>query len=650
MQALDFLIKATKGMNSIGYAVDRAQRYFPAAQKAYTTIQSLFDRDAKRKALISEFRRRPMRAYPVTGVTSTPAPSSSSSSSANIYPSSRSVIRFRLPSHLNRSRIRNAYRRAVHRINIRRRVRAHYANPRTKHRLPNKVASKGTRQEAKVRRFKRRLRTRRRLRRKIRRWYKMGKWILMGNFFTNEEGPSSIPVVNTDDFLTSLGVSVGQSVDGADYGGLVNPLGSMSIVTPTVSGASTFKRVVITGNVHFNIQHLSPSTSNMRYPINDSIITDFSNVIPANNTVNPVALQDRMYSVIGMSVGKFQYSNADAYFATDTPYARMPPVPIESYRWTSDTNNAFRVQDTNANTFACPYRCFWRKVYFRVDYSFKVEWPGIWGSSDPSADFTTQDASLVLQPGYSVLPPNPPFYVRLFCVRTLTDLDLSRSDFLRAVFPNNSPINSGFVRGYRRNLWVTGKSILVWHRLWMFNGQITPQFQGGENLTDGEEGHFNLGVNYRTSNLINYPTQVSSFNSSVSTNWPSAKQIGRIKFFLVCGFLSPQYCLDFNYNNNIPSDDQIFTTIQKIMKPTCSVMMNFTTYCFPRLCKPNPVLPKQFNSTQYAYMKLTSFEEKSSLTDQELEQVEKDNEVKEKTDNEVEVEEQNASEEPDIPN
>lgn len=538
----------------------------------------------------------------------------------------RPVNSFRMPNP--NAMVRSVPRSQIKRAFKRRQIRAHYLNPRTKHRLNNAVATRGHRVEARARRFIRRRRLRRLYRRFRRRGYKMGKWCLVGNYYTSVAGTGD------SNELDQMAIQV--SYPNADTvsnfsGGLVSPLGSTNTsISPSAVAidSTTYNvwRVYFTPNVHFNIQYATAGVG-----VNDSLAVTPTNYVPAGE----YSYNNNELANVGWGSSRFSYallSTAVAY-TNETQLARMPPVPFDMVRWTADTSNPFSVSDPNLFTKGLPYLCYWNKVYFRINYAFKVSWPDIWSRMTIGNDFNVGANYFVPRSMGSTLPPNPPLYIRLFCVRTLTNVDLERNVFVRAVFPNNAPINSGFTKGYRKNLWAAGKSLIVWHRLWMFNGQITPQFQSSENLSDGEEGHFSLGVRYKTHNLTGYLANLTTFQSSMPALWPSPVQIGYIKFFLFAGFLSPQFFVTFAAPSTVtaaPSE----VTIRDALYPSVACHINITADCYPRLMKPNPLLPMTYNTnTQMSYSIMTkgldSIIKKDELSENELEHLEKNNKIQE---------------------
>lgn len=525
---------------------------------------------------------------------------------------------------------RNAYLRAIRAIRRRRAIRAHYANPRTKHRLPQKSSVGGVRQERKVRILKRRLKLRRRLRKRVYRWKKMGKWVLRGNYMT------TVPAIGVNDFYaeTSLGPigivtpsNNGGIAANSVPGGLRSPLGIDAV---TSNAANTIWRVMITGNVHFNKQYRSANNS-----VNDALQMQPVNAFQPNSfTVTDYG----ELANVGQGASSFYYqASTNASYSVNTQHVRMPPVPVEYFRFTNDTSNPFSVSDSDVSLYAIPYRCYWRKVYFRVNYAIKCAWPTLWGSINTSYG----DGLTVRTSPNTVLPPNPPLYVRLFCVRYLGNTSVSASDFCSYVFPNNSPINTALLKGYRQNLWCHDRGIIVWHRLWMFNGQVTPQFQSQENLTDGEEGHFNLGVNYKTSTLTGYPVAAGTGASLANVvYWPTSAQIGSIRFYCFAGFLSPQFTLDLTSSAALDAAT-VINRVRNALDPSLSVHFDFEAYCYPRTRKQVPYLPQGYLSAANSARNIIltkGYDEWKKMT---LEQAEQSAKAAEMTEKEIEQENEN---------
>lgn len=551
-------------------------------------------------------------------------PSSSSSSSSSSAPATQWLTRTFRTGGAPRIRIL----RPARRVFVRRRVRARYLNPRVVHRLKNKAKIAGTRQELKIRKFKRRLKIRNRLRHKVRRWWRMGKWVLFGNY-----GATGAELDHESQSL-HLSVSTVSDNDGSaqnsGFGGITYPLGTFG-VTARTSTAPYYRIMRVTPNVHFNKQTTAPNNG-----INDSVFVPPQDFTEWDDAAHQVTELDN----VGVDANSFLYSHSTSTSVeSNTERVRMPPVPIREYKFTSDPTSPYSTVDSSTGQFYLPYYCFWKKVYFRIDYSIKVTWPEAWSMSNLNDMLNRISTGNQMSPDFATLPPNPPFYVRLFVVRQLSETAITPNQFIRACFPLNSPINSGFAKGYRRVLWSLHRAIVVWHKLWMFNGQITPQFQSSENLADGEEGHFVVGVNYRTHNSNSFPD--STPGTSLRTYWPTDHIIGSIRFFLVCGFLAPQFRLKWTATEaaNLVTSAAVI----EALNPTASVDINMSAYCFPRLMAPNVTYPYlyQSNVVNLRSNSLLSAEK----TDTELEKIEKENQV-EVTIEEKE-EEKSATDEPD---
>lgn len=618
--------KVVQDFAKYGKIAQRFGQYLPdflgKVSDKYQTIDDIRRRANRIRDLI-EARRRPMVAYPlqtnVRGATvlarapRTRASARSHATNPNAWGT--------------RTSRRNAWLAAIRRIRRRRAIRAHYANPRTRHRISGRTAARGVRQERKIRIFKRRLRMRKRFRRKLYRWHKMGRWVLRGNYM------QAVPPPGTNSFfketslapigIVSSGFGTG-SLPASVPGGLRTTLGVVE-----ARRVGTTYRVIVTGNVHFNKQ--SSDSVNVNDSLEAAPINAFAADSFSNNTYQDL-------SNVGQGAASFYYqaSTAQAY-SNVTEHVRMPPVPVEYYRFTNDTNNPFSVSDNGTSYYAVPHHCFWKKVYFRVNYAIKASWPSPWGQITNTYD---TDLYVSTSPN-SVLPQNPPLYVRLFCVRYLGNTAISSSDFCKYVFPNNSPINTPLIKGYRENLWCHDKGVIVWHRLWMFNGQITPQFQAQELLTDGEEGHFNLGVNYKTRNLAGYPV-VKATNAVLDDVcfWPTSAQIGSIRFYCYAGFLVPQFTLDL-YSATGIEENVVAGKIMHALSPTLSVHFDFEAYCYPRTKKQVPYLPQGYlsASTSARNIILTKgYDEWKKMT---LEEAEQSAKAAEMTEKEIEQENEN---------
>lgn len=597
-----------------------------SVRKTVTPFSDILDRYyrvRRQAAALSRARAYPLQTNVAGGMVLQRAPRTAAAAHAHAtYRNTRPLAA--------RLRQRNLYLRAIQRLRRRRQVRAHYANPRTKHRLLNKVASRGVRVEARARRFKRRVKLRRRLRGKVRRWYKLGKWNLTNDYINTIPVPSSNEIFERS-YLSQL--SLAYIVENGNLtlssGGMRFPLGVAQVVGPTaVGGVNTF-RMMFGAPIHFNVQ----TTSANNY-INNSLPTMPTNNLPGSNYGDSTANE---LANVAFMTNYFCYeaSNAQGY-SLSTPYARMPPVPISTFKFTSDSSNPQSLNDVVSSMYMLPYHCYWKKVYFRVNYAIKVSWPSAWGQLSGST------VGSIFRPGPgSVLPANPVLYVRLFAVRILSSNRITGSDFCKFVFPNNSPINTGFVKGYRKNLW-TVKAVLVWHRLWMFNGQITPQFQAQENLTDGEEGHFNLGINYKTQNLAGYPVSIADEGNETATccYWPTTLRQGGIQFFAFAGFRGSLTMIDFTQLNN-ENATAAESRVNATLGPSFSASFNFTAYCYPMLRQQKPLLPRDFYNAVRSPSNVIlteGYEKWKNMSENEVVNLETALKVEEKTDEQIEKE------------
>lgn len=628
--------------------------YLAKLRDKYTTIDEIRRRYNRLRNLgrLPPARVMPLQTNVAGGLVLQRAPRTANAVRAHTRLTSRATLSQRL-------RQRNAYLRAVRRVRARRQIRAHYKNPRTNKRLLNKVQTRGHRQEAKIRSFKRRMKFRRRYRKRVSGWYKLGKWVLIGNYFNSLNlSPNANTImmqitlryINPYVFPNGAGTLTGRS-----SGGLIRPLGTGARVE--INTAPYRLLYTFTPNVHFNIQIPENAASGQ---INNAILS------------SPIGYPGQSESTAPSDINRYALGHTQFAYSTDinnlwegeTNLVRMPPIPVSEVPYYMDPSAPYGLVDPqNPTNRDFPYLCYWKKVYFRISYSFKVSWPTVWSAQNIMANFntradgTTQTSAILVGGFKSGLPPNPPLYIRLFCTRSLTSEGPSYEGFIRALFPNNSPITSGFQPGYRKNLWNLGKTVLVWHRLWMFNGQITPQFQSQENLTDGEEGHFNLGVRYKTHNYYEYPFIYEQGAHPVL--WPTPKQIGFINFFAVAGFLSPQFTLQFRHSSQQEQyPGLLLDDMYAKLEPSFSATFNFEACCYPKLHKPNPKLPKQWNTNSdimrsqlpKSGINFDKFIEKFNPTEENLELLEKSVEAEvDKKDEEIQKEEEENNSDPDEP-
>lgn len=398
------------------------------------------------------------------------------------------------------------------------------------------------------RRVSKRFLTRRRFRRKFGRagWYSIGKWVLVGNYI---DPTSNINLPSTYSYF--------QLQDRDRTSNWTQPLGWIRQV-PTVG---TGTKWYILSNLHFNVQNSS----------NGNFVSNVWVTKPDMTSARSSA---------------FSYTNAtNAPVLADTALARMPPVPIDSVTFTSDTSTTLLTStDDNMYTnqhYIVPYACKWTYVYIQFQYSIKIAWPEAWGALDfPDLEPTTSNNNTVV---YPVLPPNPPLYVRFFMVRTIGDGRITSADFIRACFPRNSPINTRFTPEYRKNLWAL-KSVLVYSKTFVLTGRILPKFEGAENLTDFEEGKFVVRVPYKTVMVPQpyYATGVT--NTNYIPNWPTPDSIGYIQWFVFAGLLSDGYQVDHTTFTSVD-------IVKGTLTPTVTYNFSPLVYCFPRFRKPYPKYP-----------------------------------------------------------
>lgn len=433
----------------------------------------------------------------------------------------RRMVRRRLN---RRTRNRRRVRRA------RRALRRHRSNPYTRHRL---MSTRRFRRS--IRRFggRRSLRRFRLPLRRINPWYSIGKWWLFGSYLGASENQLSV--------LDGLTAYFSSETD--HYGASANP----SVTLPyAVNSATTPTVAYYNSSVAFNAT-VSATSATPSFVINPYVPDPSSSILPG----------------VFASVADFYYANTSTE-TQRTPTAVMPPVPSQVIQYSGDTSNPQGVS-YSAGTQYVQYRCYWPCCYCRMSYAMKARWPESW-TALKGAD--TNSAN-------NVLPDNPPLYVRLIGVRYRagngSGLPLSAAALPPLLFPTASPINAPLTRTGRSNLFRSSSGLVFFDKLWMFNGRITPQFQQGEVLEDGEESSFTVKV---PMGYTNRP-QTTGNQGINDAYWPGAFQTPFIRWYLFAQFKTPF----FRY----PSDVEL--------QPQFSVKMAPSYYCYPRLSAPRYLSP-----------------------------------------------------------
>lgn len=453
---------------------------------------------------------------------------------------SRVVGIFRAANRKARRVMNKSRRRRIRARRARRRARRHRNNPYVNKRETN-------------RRFVRS--NRRRLYRAYRRrhrkfvpgsWYSLGRWYLFGHQGARDVGASfnGFQYIRTVESLSFVyNNNVNRSVFPESAGFVGNPI-----------SVGYDSRVLISGP-HFNV------ASN---PSEDNIVPSYIGSAAVGCS-----------SSVSYAKCVWQYSDNSSNTDTLTRNCYMPPIPVKMFYFMNDQadnsasnymNNAYGVGPTTATSVAVPYRCFWRKCYASINYSFKVSWDDVWASLGTNAT--------------AVTPANPPFYFRLIGVNadvtTLTAPQLCLN-----YFPPNSYITSKPSRSQRSQLRTQYGAFVFFDKLWMFNGRITPQFQSGEVLNDGEESSFTVPIPYAFSNSyysINGSGVLPSFGASV---WQGGSVSRRhILWFLFCGCVMPNWTYYETFN------DQISAGLLDELCPKFSARVSFEYYCYPRYKEP----------------------------------------------------------------
>lgn len=474
------------------------------------------------------------------------------------YPS-RSVRNAVRRSRRQIRRALNRFRRnRRRRLRNRRRARRHARNGFTNKRERNRRSIRSFR----IRRFRAGGYRRHVDVRRINWWYSIGKWYLLGGgngiisdtASTYTIGSSYVP--NNDNSSTNVGSSTHAMI----------PL--------------MFNGKYALSGPHFNIYETNTTASSSTYIARQPFLGE------SETSITRVAV------TCGASLWYWSISGCGTHTSTKdtedytTAAAVMPPVPWKSLNYYLDQNNdyafgaSFGGTSTSTLIRRLPYRCACHKVFFTWSYSIKVSWPNTWGNLSVSA---TAGAAI---------PPNPPFYLRMFGVKSKYAEPITYDNFIANVFSYGSRITSKVTSVASKNLLRNYGAYIFMDKLWMFNGRMIPQYQTAEVLQDGEESTFTVRVPY---GFYNQPMSVASDQTTIA--WAGTRQLGEIAWYFFWAFdMPPQYV------------STVETAASRASwRPSFSFSFTPTVFCYPRLCE--PMTPNYSGGTGTAFadsMRLTA--------------------------------------------
>lgn len=449
-----------------------------------------------------------------------------------VYQRASRRLRQRLHRRVNRRR-----RFLRRRLRARRRARAHRRNPYTRHRHSNRRFIRSN-----IRRMRRRYRRGLIPARRINFWYSIGRHVLVGNYF-GQDDDVNISSLNASYFPLRLAFHVANATTFTRVGSTLASGHQPLMVLGDYDDSSSVVAAPPLFNVHYATVPGEPW----------AIYNQYGPQSPNSNLVAPVS------PTINFAVYNFRinYEVVNNLTDTETAYAVMPAVPSQMYTFTADAVNPTGYVGEGSLVTNVPYRCYWRYTYAKIFYAIKCNWPSAWSNLTPS----------------SITPPNPPLYVRLIGI-TLPSVPVGNQfsvfDLIKGAFGAGAPIYAKISNTARRALYSDYGIKFFFDKTWMFNGRITPQFQAAEVLTDGEESSFVVRI------PLGY-TNAPQFGDG--QRWKVAKA-RTVQFIAFAAFDCPQ----FKSQNG-----SSLATLYQALTPNYSVFFAFQLYCFPKLRAPDTV-------------------------------------------------------------